>query len=430
MKMKQLLISLFLILFITMPLFSYVWEGFERENLWLITAVVDNAVNNIQIVSMNASESNKALTIDLEKTSWSVKGFISREGLFDLSGIEQIQFDIYSDITVNVSIGLSTGKENEWFESPIIKIIKGWNKDLTVSFNNNKWKSEASRWENVINPKNLENVKKISILFFNGEKGKVYLDNIRFTGKEIKNDAYLIPIQDKNTVKMTNLNHLLKLLSPLPANKEFTKEVVIGPENTISLQYQNIDNINKADFQLVRDLNWNQGIGVKLKIINPDENTLFFSMALQTRNGLIWHESPAFILKPIQTNEFYINLRAPYFKTELTQWNYTSFLFYKDEIKAVHFLLYGNKGEKTSGKILVQDFKLELGDAFLPQHEIIPSVYLNTINKTNYKMPDLISLPEFPLAVNQFDKFETSFFITNQYLNPYDPDEIFVQNCF
>ena len=356
MKIIKLLIILIVILFITMPLFSYTWEGFERENLWLVTVQDKNAVNSIQTTTTNASEGKYSLVIDIEKTTSEnseQKGFISRDGLFDLTGIEQMQFNLYSEMAINVSIGLSTGKTNEWFESQNFKLTKGWNRDLTVSLNNKKWKSGASHWENIVNPKNLDKVRKITFLFFNAEKGRVYLDDIRFSGAVIKNDAYTMPYEPIDPSKLVDESKLLVNL--IGAGWASEKNMEVKKENNLYiLGFKEVNNINKAAYKIQSDLDWSGYSRLICKVNNLSKDFCGLALGVQTGNSWEWYESPIYLLKPNKTQNVVFLLNGFNFKSEETGWKYITFLYNKNLIKCFNFLIYGVQGKINSGAIRLE----------------------------------------------------------------------------
>ncbi|MDD5067155.1 MAG: DUF5060 domain-containing protein [bacterium] len=429
--MKKIILigSVLMILSLALSLRGYVWEGFEKENLWLITAVEENAVNSMKVVPFYSTEGDNALELDLEKTSWAFKGFISREGLFDLSGIDEIQFDLLCEMPVFAAIGLSTGKNNEWFESRQFDLKRGWNKDLKVDLRENKWKSKASLWENTVSPRNLNDTRKIAFTFFNGDKGKVYLENIRFTGKESMNQAYTIPYEPLDKLLLTNAFFLLDNLSPDPSASKYSG-AIMKKSNSLALPYVNADSINKSVYRLAQDLDWRNISKIRLKVVNQSDEVCFLAMSFQTLNGMIWYETPQYGLKAGRNNEVVLNLNAPYFKCEMTKWEYSSFLYNKDQIKSFNFLLYGPAGRRISGRTEVIGFELVKGREFLAVRESAAPLYMTKLDKKDYRKPALLRMSGFLPEVKKYDKFELSFYLTNQYRNPYDPDEIQVEGLF
>lgn len=422
-----------LLLFVTVaakPLpAEYLWEGFEKENLWLIAAMEENAVLSMKPETAYSTEGERSLMLGLDKTSWALKGLVAREGLFDLSGIDGISFDVLSEMSVSVSVGLSTGKENEWFESRPFSLRRGWNRDLKVNFQEKKWKSRASLWENTVLPQNLNDTRKIAISFFNGEKGNVYIDNIRFSGAPAVNAAYRIPYEPAEGLTVSNALFLLEGALPDPSAKAHTRPVLLR-SNGFTLPYADIDNVSKAIFSVSREMDWRHISKMRLKVFNPHERTVFFAVSFQTLAGLIWYETPQHILRSGRTNEIAVNLNAPYFKSEMTRWKYSSHLYNKDQIRSINLLVYGAYGKKSTGEVLITALDLVKGREFLPKREAVLPAYLFTGERKNYRPPVLRRPAGFPAGVKKHEKFELNLFITNQYVNPFNPEEIFIEAVF
>ncbi|MBU1076723.1 MAG: DUF5060 domain-containing protein [Spirochaetes bacterium] len=424
MKAIRLIFLIVIFLFRAVSGYSYIWEGFERENMWLITAMEDNAVRSMKISSTYTSEEEKALELEINKTSWSKKGFISREGFFDLSMVKTIQMDILCEERINLSMGFSTGPGNEWFESKNIQLKKGWNRDIIFNLQEETWKSQESLWENTIKPENMNDVRKITFVFIKGEKTKVYLDNICFTGQEVLNDAYVIPYEPVLKDNTRSAYNILKRLSIASFAKDNSGKVIKEEDNRYSLSYINVDNMNKACHSIEEDLNWNDSSKLIVKVKNPSKRYLSMALAFQVGNGWVWYESPQYLLRPKKSTEFILNLNAPYFKSEATDWKYNTHLYNKDMIKVANLLVYGMKGRKSTGKVTIEKFDLVKGKVFLPKRKIVAPTYLEKPDKSLYKKPKVEKVLKTPAEVKMYDKYEATFYLKNTYQNPYNPEEV------
>ncbi|MBN1898248.1 MAG: DUF5060 domain-containing protein [Spirochaetes bacterium] len=424
-----IIVTLFICFFYSMSQ-AYIWEGFERENLWLITSGDYNAVNTLNISSERSTEGEHSLEVDISKTTYSKKGFISREGQFDLSNIEEIQFDILCEKHIFFSLGLSCGPRSEWYESKSFQLKKGWNRNISINFKNKEWKSQASFWEYTVTPKDIHDVRKFALVFINGKKGKLYIDNIRFIGKQAVNPAYTMPYEPLDKTKATNVYYLLKKLNTVPFAKLNSGKVIKEKNGKFSLPFKKVDAIRKAAYMIGKDLDWNDVSKLLLKINNPTKLFLPFAIGFQVGNGMTWFETPQFLLKKDRTSEIIINLNAPYFKSEATDWKYITHLYDKDRIKAINFLIYGVRGKESTGQITIEEFNLVKGKPFLPKREIQAPQYLEKPDKKDYTKPKVTKVLDFPKELEAFDKFEISFYLKNKYVNPYNPEEIYCEGIF
>ncbi|MDD5066678.1 MAG: hypothetical protein PHF84_06485, partial [bacterium] len=209
----SLFLSLMLVLLTVLPARSYLWEGFEKENFWAVSVMDNNAVNFIRTVTNNRTEGKYSLEVDLDKTGSESKGFVSREGSMDLSKITEIQFDIFIESPIKVSLGISTGPGFIWFESESLVLKKGWNRKMKVSMVKKVWSTADTGWQPTALPKNLIDTKKIVFVFTQGRTGKVFLDNIQFNGAKVPNDALTMPFDPVDRTKMEDELGMLETLA-------------------------------------------------------------------------------------------------------------------------------------------------------------------------------------------------------------------------
>jgi len=75
-----------------------------------------------------------------------------------------------------VAFAISTGETFTWQESESALLKEGWN-ELVVKLGDKHWKSEATKWKHVAEAKDLDDVRAILFLVFNGKHGGLlYLD--------------------------------------------------------------------------------------------------------------------------------------------------------------------------------------------------------------------------------------------------------------
>lgn len=362
-----LFIALILLLFLfTAPARAYVWEGFERENLWVVSVMDGNAANAVRIATNKRTEGRFSLELDLEKTGSESKGFVSREGAFDLSKVAAVEFDIYIDSPVKVSVGLSTGPSYSWYETAGFTLKKGWNRNLKAELAKKAWASAETGWQPSAVPKNLSDAKKLVFIFTQGRTGKVYLDNIRFTGGKVPNDAYTMPFDPVEKEKLEDEYGMLETLAV--AGWAAEKSPGVKKEKDLYvLEYKDVNNTDKAAYKVQQDLDWTDYAKILLKLRNNSGDFCCFAMGIQTGNGWKWYETAQTLLKPNRSAEVTVLLNAPNFKSEESGWNHNTPLYEKNMVKSVNFIIYGMYGKTGSGSVTVESLKLLKGNPFVPE---------------------------------------------------------------
>lgn len=409
---------------------EYIWEGFEKENLWLIGAFKKNMAGTIGISSVKKSEGRKSLKISIQNTQKGQKGFITREGFFDFTGIHDIIFDVYVYKPSKMSLGLTTGPAYQWFESQSIKLNPGWNKNIRFKFNEKYWKSEETLWRHTSSVDHLSDLRRIIFILTKGEKQKVYIDNIRLSGRKINNSAYDIPYEPLKTGKMRDGFHLLKGIKKISLNNGVSGKIIKRNKRQYTLLFSNIDDINRITYPIKEKYMWKDISKIVLKLKNNSKKDIYFTSSFQTKEALHWYESPKFLLKSGKNTKVIVNLNAPYYKCEETEWQNSSFLYDKDDIRIVNFLVYAQDHNKASGKIEVKDFKLMKGRRYLPKREKNIPLYIEKIDKRKYKNPKITKVLNFKQQVSQYEKVELSFNLAFNYKNPYNPEEIYCEAEF
>ena len=74
------------------------------------------------------------------------------------------------------ALAICTGENYRWQESKPVSLKKGWNA-ISFSLNSNEWMSEKSKWKFEAAPKELNDVRALNLLIYNGRDGGVlYVD--------------------------------------------------------------------------------------------------------------------------------------------------------------------------------------------------------------------------------------------------------------
>lgn len=145
---------------------------------------------------------------------------------------------------------------------------------------------------------------------------------------------------------------------------------VIKEKNFYILQYQDIDHINPAAYQIQKDMNWQEFSKVIMQLNNNSSNCCSIAIQIETTDQREIYESPQFLLKPQRDTRVIVNLNAPYFKSKESNGDPVSFLYDKDNIKCISFIIYGFAGKKSSGKIIINKFQFLKGEIFLPERSM------------------------------------------------------------
>jgi hypothetical protein len=367
MKMKKLLMMALMISgFLPLAGYGYVWEGFEKENLWFISVAKDNTIDAITLSTQEKTEGKQSLAIDTDKCDWAKKGVLSREGSMDFSQVKSIQCDIYSEKSIGVSMGITTGEDFVWYESENVKLKRGWNKDVTFNLASSKWKSAATSWEATAKLDNAGNVKKLAYIFNSGDKQRLYIDNVRFDGGKVDNEATLMPSEPFDSSKLVDDYKLLDGMSADGWAKDQSPGVTNEKGSLRVLKFEKIDNSAKAAYKSQMDMDWKEYGKLIIRFRNNSAEYVCPALGVQSGDGWTWLESPVFLVKPSATSEVTFNLNAPYYKSEGSGWKYNSYLLGKDNIKSMHILLYGIFGKKGSGSVTIESVQFLKCAAFVP----------------------------------------------------------------
>lgn len=365
MKKTILLISL-IILFFSVNVFCYVWEGFESINMWLKFIKEGNALQSMDISSAEATEGKNALELQVDLKKETDQAVINYIGIFDLSKISRIKFDAYAEEPADITLGLITGKNFTLYESKPYPLKKRWNRNITLNLDKSQWKSEKKKWEPADKPDNLDETKKIIITIMNSKAKKIYLDNIRFDGKKVPNPAENVPYEKYTDEKLKDEYSLLnEINTPDWSNKTYNPGTTKQNGKHV-LPYKNVDNENKAVYQAELDMDLREYCQLIMKIKNTGKKVCTLAIAIQTGEKWDWFESPQFLLEANNFTEVKLNLNAPYFKTKETSWNHISPLYNKDQIKTINFLVYGLDQDKREGEVIIEKFQLLKGKIYLP----------------------------------------------------------------
>ncbi|MCX7935035.1 MAG: hypothetical protein N3A66_07225, partial [Planctomycetota bacterium] len=101
----------------------------------------------------------------------------------DLSKAKAIVFDAFNPekADARLAVAVVTGPAFEWYESRTAVAKAGeWTMGLRFDLTFSNWKCKATGWNHAVKPADLNNVRTLWILIYNGgASGNIYLDSIR-----------------------------------------------------------------------------------------------------------------------------------------------------------------------------------------------------------------------------------------------------------
>ena len=101
----------------------------------------------------------------------------------DLSKAKAIVFDVFNPekADVRLAVAVVTGPAFEWYESRTAVAKAGdWAMAMRFDLTFSNWKCKATGWNHAVKPADLDNVRTLWILIYNGgANGIIYLDSIR-----------------------------------------------------------------------------------------------------------------------------------------------------------------------------------------------------------------------------------------------------------
>lgn len=161
------------------------WDGFQGQLLWVPVDWENVGEVNLSLSDEKATQDTHCLKVDLlkEETDWKNKVTFSREDTLNLEGAT-ILMDVYApyDPGFNLAIGFDTGDDWTFYESEVIPLKEGWNKDLAFDLSDINFKCRDSEWKYDRKLADSNNVRKMHIMIYRPsrmETQTVYIDNIR-----------------------------------------------------------------------------------------------------------------------------------------------------------------------------------------------------------------------------------------------------------
>lgn len=131
-------------------------------------------------LSTQVVNSNKLLAVSVEGGEKD-KGPFSNAGRYDFSKKGNLLFDVYNYQKTPISIAVALiDNKNEYYESRTIRVMHGWNIDQMMDVKKTNWKTKTSNWRHTAEVKNINDIRQIIFLVYNGRsKSMLSFNNIR-----------------------------------------------------------------------------------------------------------------------------------------------------------------------------------------------------------------------------------------------------------
>ncbi|HID23800.1 MAG TPA: DUF5060 domain-containing protein, partial [Planctomycetaceae bacterium] len=155
-----------------------VWESFERPHWWTVEAADGPA--KLRVVPDHATDGKAALKVYIIP-SHRAKAQIRREVRLDLSEMSKFMLDVFAAIDgASVALGLYTAGGAAYYESKPVSLLRGDNRDVTFDLDVPNFKTGGG-YDQLIKAR--EDVRRVCLIFREqGNRGAVFLDNLRFVG--------------------------------------------------------------------------------------------------------------------------------------------------------------------------------------------------------------------------------------------------------
>lgn len=287
------------------------------------------------------------------------------EGGFDLSGVYDAKLDIYnpSDMTTNMAVSLSTGDKWSWQEGPVVRLKKGWNRDVTVSFKNKVWKNEQSKWNANVTPGDINLVKRFCLMFNPPDMGEGYvlIDNIRFAANDLSGldsilpfdmgpQAYRVWNSFEKGVNWSAATNGSSAVAVAPAS-DFGGEKNKGMELKFNVQ----NSVDKAMYAYRSPMDFSDSTGMKFNFYNPFDFGVKIAVAFKTGDEETWTETKQIAIAPGWNKDVVIDFVTASFKSAESNWNFTDTFFKRNDVREVVLQIYPDR--KAAGSIYMTDIK-------------------------------------------------------------------------
>jgi hypothetical protein len=341
-------------------------DSFEGGRLRWSAAGTWSCATGVENTTITASAGKGAMKANYNLKEPGMNAVFMIEDSLDLSDASEIKMDVYypDEFPSNMTLALSTGDKWLWQEYTTTKLKKGWNKDVTFSFKDKKWKNEGSKWSSSVNPDAINNVRRICLTLFPANMGAGYVifDNVRIKTKNPGKIAGLTPF-DMTSLAFYTWNSFEKGVN-WQTQSDQSGAVAVNPvfdfggEDNKGMQvvFSTQSSVDKATYMYRGRTDFSTSAGIKFSIYNPMPYSVKISLAFQVGDAETWIETKQMGIGPGWNKDIFFDFISPSFKSAESNWNYSEYFTRRDDIRTMFIQVYPD--QKTDGSIYISDLML------------------------------------------------------------------------
>jgi hypothetical protein len=342
----------------------YVWHGFESDTSgWSVEDWKDNMFFEPAVSTDFVSEGKQSLEFKCNARSKNQEGMIQLFDSGDLRPVKEIKIDLYNSTLSGMKVQLMVKTGANWLlqQTVPVEVKPGWNRDITINFDNGYQLNNSGEFNNPISGK--DNVRRLGLLFkpTGAAQGFIAMDNIRIRG-----DAgiqALLPEEAPKNLKEVLIDHFEKGFNKWSAaagwtcasGVEMVKDTdgkgVMKAKFNMNKPGQNAAFVTEGSFDL-SDVYY-----FKLDIYNPNDFSMNASLALSTGDKWTWQEGPTVKVNKGWNRGVKFNLKKKEWKSELSGWRSVITPADITQVKRISILLY--PPDMGEGYALIDDITME-----------------------------------------------------------------------
>ncbi len=340
-------------------------DGFEGKKLQWAAMADGSCATSVQQVTYTATEGKASMMASFDEKTPGGNAIFALDDSLDLTDVYEITMDVYNprDFSMNMTIAFGTGDKWAWQESISRNLKKGWNKDVTFYLKQKTWKNEKTNYEARALPDNLDQVKRVNLVFVPAEMGPGYVlvDNVKFKTTNLDKIQSIIAHDTSNLsfYLWDNFDKGTLWSAGVSGSRATAVQCVDKVGDTdkkgMELSFATLTNVDNASFDYTANMDWSTVSGLKFEIYNPMTQTVQISVAFKIGPDYTWYESKTMAITPGWNRDLFIDLTAPSFKSQASGWTFTEYLYQRNDIRDVVIQVYPNK--QMTGKLVVTEIR-------------------------------------------------------------------------
>ncbi|MEW6359431.1 MAG: DUF5060 domain-containing protein [Planctomycetota bacterium] len=162
---------------------AFLWDDFEASSQWAVEAAAGPAKTALSTARF--SHGARSLRVEFVQTD-RTRFELRRETKLDLTLMDELIVDVYNDAIDAMQLGLAlrSGPALKLYESPLVNLEIGWNRDITFDLRAGTFKVDGTgTYDELFDGR--DDVRRVSLILHEKENasGVVYIDHIRFKGR-------------------------------------------------------------------------------------------------------------------------------------------------------------------------------------------------------------------------------------------------------